>query len=53
MENSEELEFALTEMFNYYARTYTAKPKDFDNLKEQLFTLSLRGYIALTKDMQV
>lgn len=53
MEDSEELEYALTEMFNYYARTYTAKPKDFDNLKEQLFTLSLRGYIAFTKEMKI
>jgi hypothetical protein len=53
LEDSEEVEFALTEIFNYYARTYTAKPKDFDNLKEQLFTLSLRGYIAFTKDMSI
>lgn len=53
LEDSEELEFALTEIFNYYARTYTTKPKDFDNLKEQLFTLSLRGYTAFTKDMNI
>jgi hypothetical protein len=34
-ENNEEiedskLEFALTELFNYYARTYEEKSKDFD-----------------------
>ena len=25
------LEFALTELFNYYARTYEEKAKDFDH----------------------
>lgn len=27
------LEFALTEIFNYYARTYTERPTDFDQMK--------------------
>lgn len=55
-ENEEEdpkLEFALTELFNYYARTYEDKPKDFDHYHTQLFTISLRGYIAFTKDMEI
>lgn len=40
-------------MFNYYARTYSTRPKDFDNMHNQLFTIGLRGYIAFTKDMQI
>ena len=29
------------------------RPKDFDNLHDQLFSLSLKGYIALTHDLQI
>ncbi len=50
-EDDTRLEFALTELFNYYARTYEDKPKDFDHYQNQLFTMSLRGYIAFTKDL--
>ncbi len=27
------LEFALTEIFNFYARKYTEKPANFDDMK--------------------
>lgn len=46
-EDSDALNFALTEMFNYYARAHTVKPKDFTDQQEQLFKLNLRGYVAL------
>ena len=29
------------------------RPKDFDNLHDQLFSLNLKGYIALTHDLQI
>lgn len=50
-EKDNQLEFALTEIFNYYARKYTDKPTDFEQMHNQLFNLGLRGYIAFTKDM--
>lgn len=30
-EDENKLEFALTELFNYYARTYDEKSSDFDS----------------------
>jgi len=48
---SNPLEFALTEIFNYYTRKYAEKHKDFENLHENLYRLGMRGYIAFVKDM--
>ena len=48
-----QLELALTEIFNYYARKFTEKPTDFEQMKGQLFVLGLRVYIAFIKDMQI
>lgn len=30
----DDLEFALTEIFNYYSRSYTTKPKSFENYQQ-------------------
>lgn len=51
--NVKQLELALTEIFNFYARKFTEKPTDFQQMHEQLFVLGLRGYIAFIKDMQI
>ena len=40
-------------MFNYYAKKYSDKPADFDQIQNVMFLLSLRGYIALIKDMGI
>lgn len=46
------LEFALTEIFNFYARKYTErKPADFEHMQQDLFVLGMRGYIAFVRDM--
>lgn len=50
---SNPLEFALTEIFNYYTRRYAEKHKDFENQHEMLYRLGMKGYVAFVKDMQI
>ena len=52
-DDSKKIEFALTEIFNYYSRKYIDKPTDFDQMHNQLFNLGLRGFIAFLNDMQI
>jgi hypothetical protein len=51
--DEKQLEFAVTELFNYYARTYPEKTKDFEQYQNQLFTVGLWGYVAFVNDMQI
>lgn len=48
-----QLDFALTEIFNYYSRSYTHKPKSFDNYHDQLFTMNLHQFMQFIKDMEI
>lgn len=47
------LEFALTEIFNYYSRKYQEKYQTFDHNRENLYRLGMRGYIHFAKNMQI
>jgi len=48
------VEFALTEIFNYYNRRYLEKSDyDFEKYEDNLQRLGMRGYIAFVKDMQI
>jgi hypothetical protein len=40
-------------MFNFYARRYSDKYTDFDQQHNNLFFLTLRGYIAFVNDMDI
>ena len=40
-------------MFNFYARRYSDKYTDFDQQLNNLFFLTLRGYIAFVNDMDI
>ena len=52
--NEKLVSFALTEIFNFYARKYTeSKLQDFEELHNGLFNLGLRGYIAFVNDMKI
>ena len=47
------MEFALNEIFNYYARNYTSEFASFDQYSEQLFKMSCKGYLAFTIDFRI
>jgi hypothetical protein len=50
---SDDLEFALTEIFNYYSRSYTRPPKSFDDYHSQLYTIDMHQYMQFIKDMSI
>jgi hypothetical protein len=50
-DETKQIELTLTEIFNYYARKYTDKPTEFEQMHNQLHNLGLRGYIAFLNDM--
>ena len=52
-DGEQKLEFALTEIFNFYTRKYQEKYDTFENNKETLYRLGLRGYVAFVKDMKI
>jgi len=52
-DNEKQVEFSLTEIFNFYTRKYIEKSDTFESHKETLYRLGLRGYVAFVKDMKI
>lgn len=48
-----ELEFALTEIFNYYSRKYVQKRPDFQSMQTELYNLNLTGFTAFCLNFQI
>lgn len=51
--NQMSLDLALTEMFNFYARRYRDKHEDFEQQRDFLFYLTMRGFVAFVHDMEI
>lgn len=46
-------DFALTEIFNFYARKFFDKPAHFEQLHKNCFEMGIRGYITFVNDFKV